>query len=522
MAKPKTMIKQSKKKSKEQVLEDADDYLAVGVDHEDAAGKWRAGDASKSLRFFNRAIEVYTQGLARYPKSLDLSYNKARVELEIATHPAMIRALDVPVRAVLEQALESHRYALQLDPENPETLFNTAQVLTTVAEELAKDEARTDVALKMLEEALELLARCYSVQEFRFEESEQQRQAMNETPQEPESSSTRESSPSVSASAAEDQWFSVVEPITADTLIDTVLAQLATLTTLTSVLGDIIPPPSSPTLPWISEYSTPLVQKVDVLTNTQDSTTTADDSRAEEITLTKTNLTTELLDASFRHSLIDLATYKTRLSELFTPPPISHPLLIAQAEALLSVSSALSLTDPPGYHADQWTALSTAISTLGTAGNIPQSTPAQQALTHSLRGDASLLQHALSFPPNPYSTAVKHAAQLLANAETFYRNATRLYLSPPPSTAQNSQAGLSIGLTSSAPDPEAALLAQRAAFRCTVAQVLQGKPADLGADLGGKIDLGGQSRAWVAEQMEEMAEEELVSEGFAEKLLGRA
>ena len=48
----------------------------AGVDHEEAAGKWRAGDATKSLRFFYRAIEVYNQGLSKFPRNLDLAYNK--------------------------------------------------------------------------------------------------------------------------------------------------------------------------------------------------------------------------------------------------------------------------------------------------------------------------------------------------------------------------------------------------------------------------------------------------------------
>lgn len=49
------------------------------MDFEEAAGKWRAGDAAKSLRFFAKAVEVYNQGLQKYPDSLDLAYNKSDV-----------------------------------------------------------------------------------------------------------------------------------------------------------------------------------------------------------------------------------------------------------------------------------------------------------------------------------------------------------------------------------------------------------------------------------------------------------
>lgn len=51
-------------------------FVSAGVDFEEAGGKWRAGDAAKSLRFFSRAVEVYDQGLHRFPSSLDLAYNK--------------------------------------------------------------------------------------------------------------------------------------------------------------------------------------------------------------------------------------------------------------------------------------------------------------------------------------------------------------------------------------------------------------------------------------------------------------
>ena len=51
--------------------------VSAGVDFEEAAGKWRAGDAVKSMRFFTRAIEVYDEGLRKFPDSLDLAYNKS-------------------------------------------------------------------------------------------------------------------------------------------------------------------------------------------------------------------------------------------------------------------------------------------------------------------------------------------------------------------------------------------------------------------------------------------------------------
>lgn len=52
------------------------DFLEVADEHEQAAGKWRAGDAAKATRFFKRAIDTYNEGLKRHPQSFDLAYNK--------------------------------------------------------------------------------------------------------------------------------------------------------------------------------------------------------------------------------------------------------------------------------------------------------------------------------------------------------------------------------------------------------------------------------------------------------------
>lgn len=48
-----------------------------GVGFEEAGEKWRAGDAAKSMRFFNRAHDMYSQGLQKFPENLDLAYNKS-------------------------------------------------------------------------------------------------------------------------------------------------------------------------------------------------------------------------------------------------------------------------------------------------------------------------------------------------------------------------------------------------------------------------------------------------------------
>lgn len=125
MPKPKQFLKDNKKKSKNAVPAPAtaDEYLAAGVDFEEAGEKWRAGDAAKSTRFFVRAIENYDEALKRFPGSFDLAYNKARVQYELTQHPRLASQLPGSVLELLKIALESSRVALNLKQDNCDVLL---------------------------------------------------------------------------------------------------------------------------------------------------------------------------------------------------------------------------------------------------------------------------------------------------------------------------------------------------------------------------------------------------------------
>src|SRR5256885_8729544 len=158
---------------------------------------------------------------------------------------------------MLEIALESHRCALRLEPDNADTLFNTAGVLTSIAEETAKDANLSDArALGLLKEALELQNKCLVIQERMFGESQEQQAAMMDPAQLREPDLTNETtvqpqSPDKDADESEEQWASIVEPLTKEILLDTIEAQLSTLTTLCSILSSS--PGIAPTsiLAWV-------------------------------------------------------------------------------------------------------------------------------------------------------------------------------------------------------------------------------------------------------------------------------
>lgn len=430
-------------------------------------GKHRGGDAIKSLRFARKALDLYSQALSKYPRNFDLAYNKARLELEIATHPTLVKALDVPVIDVLQQALQSHRYTLSLDPENADTLFNAAQVLTTIAEYIANDDMVPDAeTLKYLEQAIEYQSQCLQIQETKFAESRQFHEAAMKQSLEDDDDGGGAKLDPTTTSAFEDhdeqqeQWVSIVEPVTANTLIDTILSQLSTLTTLCTIITSTLtssPPASPSTLPislsWIESYSSEL------LSGTLPSLTSSNAEsllpRTSEIHRTQAILTSALLELAYHTGHITPETYIDKLNTAFSlpsanaePAPAPDPeTSIAHARALITLNSALADSPPStstptasasaapapatataaaGPH--RWTALTTATNLLTTLSHhLPATDAHTQATTHQLRGDIALLTRALADPPVHHAAARANRDLLLRNARVFYRNATKLF-----------------------------------------------------------------------------------------------
>ncbi len=356
------------------------------------------------------------------------------MQYEVVTHPVLVKHLHAPVLTALETALTSHRYALSIDPDDADTLFNTAGMLTSIAE-LVAQEAKLpyDQALSLLEEALELQNRCLTRQEYLYAESQQQQSdstqksepVNQEIPANVDSEQPR--SANGGTNQPEEQWASIIEPVTKDTLIDTIEAQISTLTTLCSVLSSS--PGSAPgsSLAWVEEYSSKLLNiKLPAYLD-------AATERVPEIALTKANFLSALLEAGFRSGSLDAPTYKRERDAAFAVPELdmqnSFTALLANATSLIAFNSALvetMLVDVAPLASMRWNALSAAIGDLTKGSKLSETAAEDVPKTHLLRGDASMLQFQLSRPTSAYQPAISNTASLLKNAEVFYRNASRL------------------------------------------------------------------------------------------------
>lgn len=271
----------------------------------------------------------------------------------------------------------------------------------------------------LLEEAVELFQRCLTLQEFRFSESEALRDSMNaDTPGSPiDSDGGATLTPAAQAASPqpiEEQWASIVEATTPDTLLDTILALLETLTVLATKLD-----PRG--LAALEEYISTLLVKLPTYLHPSP-------TRAPEVGLTRANVLSALAEAGFRAGTIDAATYERAITDAFRDLDLAADPkgLTDKADAMLAFAAALR-TQPveDGQQQQQivgrWGALTQAGSSLGAAAKVPGAM--NLARIHLARGDAEMLRFRVKdgtgYPGNV------DAGVLVKNAGVFYRGAAR-------------------------------------------------------------------------------------------------
>jgi tetratricopeptide (TPR) repeat protein len=372
--------------SSSQEFDDANDYVEAADEFESAMRKWRAGDAEKSLRFYNRALAVYEEGLKKFPKDFDLAYNKANLQYLVATDTRLLKHIVSTKQAteidLLQQSLDSHRYALQLDQGNAEILFNTATVLTSLGEKFgdSNEEEQKWAAIRFLQEAIELFSSCLTRQEYdleQFQTMQEEAQAV----QDPSEESIMEESESKVADSGD--LAEVVEAITPNTLIETALAEMSTITTLITMVSSDIPGHAniSSTLASLSELGFNILNiklpaymdllskipvaenrgppvevrvlsvttsKVEVESNTP-SLTPFEEAR-KEIAIISVTFQSSLASAEFSNKLTSYGSYATRLQSIFESVDVlkeetSPEFLLARANAYDDLAAAILISD---------------------------------------------------------------------------------------------------------------------------------------------------------------------------------
>ncbi|KNG46237.1 hypothetical protein DDE82_008113 [Stemphylium lycopersici] len=467
-----------KGKMKPQEPQTENDFLEAADEHEQAAGKWRAGDAAKAARFFNRAIDAYNDGLKCHPQSFDLAYNKANLQYTITEDERIVSQFGNRT-ALLEETLTSHRFAISLNPTNTDILFNAAQVLTSLAEaglETSTQAAGKHDARRLLEEAVDIFTKCLESQQQEYSQmqteiakaqacGEYQEAWEGERQQQPEAQEKDEKTESSDAEAPGD-WATVEEPLTPEAILETCTAQLNALTTLLGLYNPAldlssIEKKAQDGLDTALRKIPALIELIDKSpaaattaieeakagpTLSIDSTNTAEEATTtpkEDAILAAANLQTSVMEVHYRSSRIASTEYAAAVERIFSNLLQSAEqgsgldlatinTQSAYADALMDLASALAdgaqyAPSQPTFATDveiQWTALTQTQNLLTKLASAPSTSilsPLRLADVFIARGDTDLFRFRISLFGGAKPAWAKSGPTLVANAGVFYR-----------------------------------------------------------------------------------------------------
>ena len=316
-------------------------------------------------------------------------------------------------------------YSLESKFDCAHTSSNTAQVLTSLAEAVSEgkkpSESSRDEALRLFQESLEFFQRCLSVQEFKLTQ-DQENSRQEALPPLDDNNARVENPSSTALDSSEEVWASVEEPITKEALLETIIAQLDTLTAICT-LG-----PSYTGLAWVEEYyRTTLKDRIASYVNGS--------SRYHEVSLAQAKLTCALSDEAFRGGRLDLPAYERELNAAFNSQDLDlsndPPSLCDKADAELAFVASVQIalqqaqsTELGQISSTCWKHITKALDSLTAASKLPNAQNLPRV--HLRRGDCELLRLHLGDAPLKYDLAVKSAPTLLKNAEVYFRGAANL------------------------------------------------------------------------------------------------
>lgn len=362
-----------------------------------------------------------------------LTLDRARLELELSEQPALVTKLPVTLQELLRQALASHRYALRIGEENADVLFNTAQVMVSLAENIGESVPRhSEEAVALLQEALELLNVCFTRQEMLLEEQSQNFETETEDPDDENGGvQLNPQEPGVSdattptESDVEEQSVTIQVPVTHSDLLDTARASLSALTLLVSLDG----PLSLPTLASMAHsLSDDKIPQYLAQLSPEEKTQVQ-----PEIALERASFVAALATADHAAHNISTQDFLTRLS-VFESLVLTARVadICTYADTLVEFTTTIQSSSSSKQPLEQtaWTQLTKAQDLYGRAVKLddPEAKDRKAAIYES-RGDVEMLRFRLaSEDKGALAANIRASAPLLIkNAQTYYRGATTLF-----------------------------------------------------------------------------------------------
>lgn len=338
----------------------------------------------------------------------------------------------LPIKFIdlLQQALSSHRYALRLNEESVDILFNTAQVMISIAEYVTEHGilASQTEAVPLLREALERLSACFSRQETLMEEQRQQfaddtdggvslgvADSMTATDQD-EAASTRNSE-------ANEQSASIQQPITPTDLLDTARASLSALTLLVSL--------DEPTnIPTLAKLAQSLSEEKIPQCLSQVQAEDMEELQAD-IALERAEFIAALANADYRLGSITIDDILSRL-QTFESLNLTTDVAVmcTYADALVEFATTAQTygVSSAAVATTCWTRLTKAQDLYSRAIKVDdEEAKARKAQIYESRGDVELLRMGLASAEGLSASIRSSAPTLIKNSQTYYRGATNLF-----------------------------------------------------------------------------------------------
>ena len=381
--------------------------------------------------------------------------------------------------ALLEETLNSHRHATSLNPTNTDILFNTAQVLTSLAEAALEDgtqEAAQTSARQLLEDAVDIFTGCLQKQQQEYEQMQAEiakAQASGEYQEAWEGSRSQPAETKVddddadtdSASEGPGDWATVEEPVTPTTILETCTAQLGALITLLGLYTpedlSSIEKKAQDGVMTASEIIPALISIIDASPESDEedepqagptlsigqsaAAEEASTSPKEDAVLAAANFQVSIAEAMYRSGQSSSVQYAGQVEQTFsglvketqgaTSPGLAYINVgSSYADALIDLASSIAdslqyTASSPSFASDleiQWTALTQAQKILTELSSAPLSTllhASRLADIFLARGDAELFRFRIAVTPGAKAAWANSKAVVVANAGVFYRGA---------------------------------------------------------------------------------------------------
>ena len=268
-----------------------------------------------------------------------------------------------------------------------------------------------------------MFQQCLVLQDLQFVRAETEAQTIaKELASDQDNIPPPSSSGLMSGYSTQEQWASILEPVTVTTLLDTVIAMTETLTGACNLEAF----QDESRLSWIENFYRDNVEHMFAKY-------VGSNNEHPEAFLARASFLCAYADANFRAGRLDLPSYERELQKNFAMEwdlSTSPQGLCDRADAMLAFNSSvrtcinyadLQSSDVARLNQTQWRHLSNSLTDLKLASTLPE--VQNLARIHLRRGDCELFRCRLGEAPTSYQVARSNTVMLLKNAETYYRGA---------------------------------------------------------------------------------------------------